>query len=83
MALVATAIAVFGFVVLAEMLHHVQIAGASNPKAHPLELFSIDTSKAINWIWSGGVMLIGLVGMYLVRKRVSTAWDESRETGGA
>lgn len=83
LALISTAIAVFGFIVLAEMLHHVQIAGASNPNAHPFELFSIDTSKTINWIWSAGVMLIGAVGMYLVRKQVSTAWDEAREEGGA
>lgn len=82
MALVVTAIAVFGFVVLAEMLHHVQIAGANNPKAHPLELFSIDTSKVFNWIWSGALFLIGAIGIYLVRKRVNTAWDEAREAAG-
>ena len=81
--IIASAVAIFGFIVLAEMLHHVQIAGASNPKAHPFELFSIDTSKVVNWLGAGAVMVVGLVGMYLMRKRVSNAWDQARETGGA
>lgn len=82
-AIIATMVAVFGLVVIAEMMHHVQIAGASDPNAHPLDWFSIDTSLAFNWIWAGAVMLAGLVGLYLIRKQVSEAWDQARETGDA
>jgi len=82
-AIIATMVAVFGLVVIAEMMHHVQISGASDPNAHPLDWFSIDTSLAFNWIWAGAVMLAGLVGLYLIRKQVSEAWDQARETGDA
>ena len=82
LAFVATLVATAGFVTLAEMIHHIQIAGTSDPIAHPLGLFAIDGSQIINWIWPSALLIGGLGALYVLRKRVKNAWDASRGMGG-
>jgi branched-chain amino acid transport system permease protein len=69
----ASLVMLVGAAALIEMVYHLQLEGAGDPKLRYLWL-TLDTHSALSWLGAAAVFAVGLAVLEVMRRRFAQAW---------